>query len=85
MNRFIEFAIWTSIAALFVCLAIWIGILLIRWAKRGSKGTALFGLGMGLPAALLNANPQPPKEIQIEEVSGQIQRKKNSDSGDPDK
>lgn len=84
MDRY-EFAIWTSIAVLFVCLAAWIGVLLMRWARRGSKGAALFGLGMGLPAALLNANPQPPKQIQIEEVAGQIQRKKDSDSGDPEK
>ncbi len=84
MNRF-EFAIWTSIGVLFVCLAIWIGTLLMRWARRGSTGAALFGLSMGMPAALLDANPQPPKEIQIEEVTGQIQRRKNSDSGDPEK
>lgn len=80
-----EFAVWTAIAAFFVCLAVWMGVLLMRWAKRGSKGSALFGLGMGMPAALLNANPQPPKEIQIEEVAGRIQRKKNTDSGDPEK
>lgn len=80
-----QFAVWTAIAVLFVCLAVWMGVLLMRWARRGSKGAALFGMGMGLPAALLGANPQPPKEIQIEEVTGQIQRKKNTDSGDPEK
>jgi hypothetical protein len=82
MNLF-EFAVWTSIAVLFFCLAIWIGTLLMRWAKRGSKGAALFGLAMGLPAAA--ANPQPPKEIQIEEVTSRIHRKENADSGDPEK
>jgi hypothetical protein len=84
MNTF-QFVVWTSIAVLFVCLAVWTGVVLMRWARRGSKGAALFGMGMGLPAALLNANPQPPKEIQIKEVAGQIQRKKNADSGDPEK
>ena len=79
-----EFVMWTLSGVLVVYLATWTGIRLMRWARRGSKGTALLGLGMDLPAALLGANPQPPKEIQIEEVTGQIYRKKNSDSGDPE-
>lgn len=80
----VEFAVWTLSGVLFLGLAVWTGVRLMRWAKRGSKGAALFGLGMGLPAALLNANPQPPKEIQIGEVAGEISRRKNADSGDPE-
>lgn len=79
-----KFSVWTVAGVVFVYLAIWIGMRLMRWAKKGSKSTALFGLGMGLPAALLDANPQPPKEIQIEEVAAEIYRKKNADSGDPE-
>jgi len=80
----IEFAVWIVAIVAFLCLATWAGVLLMRWARRGSKGAALFGLGMGLPAAFLNANPQPPKEIQLEEVRGQIHRRNDSESGDPE-
>lgn len=79
----VEFAVWTLSGALLVCLSVWMGVRLMRWAKKGTKAAALAGMGMGLPAALLGANPQPPKEIQIEEVAGQINRRKNADSGDP--
>ena len=82
--QYFEVAAWTLGSALFVSISTWVGVRMMRWAKKGSKGAALFGLGMGLPAALLNANPQPPKQVQIEEVAGEIHRKKDSDSGDPD-
>jgi len=82
--QYLELAAWTLGSVLFVAIAIWIGVRMMRWAKKGSQGAALVGLGVGLPAALLNANPQPPKQVQIEEVAGQIYRKKNSDSGDPE-
>jgi len=84
MNRF-DFAVWTLGGVVFLYLMAWTGMRLMRWAKKGSKGTALLGLGMGLSAALLDANPQPPKEIQIEEVVDQIHGKKSSDSAGPDK
>lgn len=68
---------------LFVCLSIWIAIRMIRWAKKGSAGTSLLGLGMGLPAA--GINPLPPPQEQIEELTLEIQGKKNSNSSDPDR
>lgn len=66
----------------FFALSLRAAISMIRWAKKGSKGAALLGWGMGLPAA--GVNPVPPPQIQIEKVTREIQRRKNSDSADPE-
>jgi hypothetical protein len=71
------------VISMFIVISmLWIGVWMIRWAKKGSKGASLIGLGMGFPAA--GVNPQPPKEIQIEELTNEIHGKKNSDSSDSD-
>jgi hypothetical protein len=61
----------------------WIAMRMVRWARRGSKGTSLLGLGMAIPSA--GITPQPPPQVQIEQVKRDIQGRKNSDSADPDK
>jgi hypothetical protein len=74
---------WIGGLTLFFTLSGWIATRMIRWAKKGSKGTDLLGLGMSLPAA--GVTPQPPPQIQLEELTRDIHGKKNSDSADPDK
>jgi hypothetical protein len=73
---------WIAALTVFACLSIWIAIRMIRWAKRGSKGAALLGWGVGLTAA--GINPQPPPQVHIEEVTKDIQGRKNSDAADPE-
>jgi len=75
-------AAWFAGVVVFLWLFIWIAFRLIRWAKSGSKGASLLGWGMGLPAA--GINPLPPPQQQIEEVTRDIQGRKNSDASDPD-
>jgi hypothetical protein len=74
---------WIVGSTVFFCFIVWIAVRLIRWARRGSKGAALLGWGMGLPAA--GVNPIPPPQEKIEELTREIQGRKNSDSADPDK
>jgi hypothetical protein len=73
---------WLLGLLLLFSLSLWAGIRMIRWAKRGSKGAALLGWGMGLPAA--GVNPVPPPQVQIEKVTREVDRRKNGDSSDPD-
>ena len=73
---------WIAGLLLFFALSLWVAVRMIRWAKRGSKGAALLGWGMGLPAA--GVNPVPPPQVQIEKVTREIDRRKNSDSSDPE-
>jgi hypothetical protein len=73
---------WTAGVFVFVWFFIWIALRLIRWAKRGSKSASLLGWGMAIPAAAVNTIP-PPQQ-QIEEVTLDIQGRKNSDAADPD-
>lgn len=75
-------AAWFVGVVLFVWFSIWIASRLIRWAKRGSKGASILGWGIALPAAAVN--PIPPPQEQIEEVTRDIQGKKNSDAAAPD-
>jgi predicted phage tail protein len=81
MSFLIPLALILGITAAIV-LTFWLAARMIRWARRGTKSGALFGLGMSLPAA--GINPQPPPQIKIEEVKRDIQGRKNSDSADPD-
>jgi hypothetical protein len=74
---------WIVGLTLFVTLLGWLATRMVRWAKSGSRGTDLLGLGMSLPAA--GINPQPPPQEFIEEMTREIHGKKNSDSADPDK
>ncbi len=80
MNAFVSIA-WTVGLTLFVVLLIWIAVLAIGWAKRGTKSGALFGMAMDLPAA--GINPRPPPRIQLEEVTEDINRRKTSGDADP--
>jgi len=81
--KMLEPLAWIVGLTLFVALLFWMAARLIRWARKGYKATDLLGLGMALPAA--GVNPQPPPKILIEEVTRDIQGRKNSDSADPDK
>jgi hypothetical protein len=72
---------WIVGSTLFFVLLVWIGVRMIRWAKRGSRATDLLGLGMGLPAA--GVNPHPPPQEFIEEMEHDIHGRKNSDAADP--
>jgi hypothetical protein len=83
MNSSLVPLAWIFGSTLFFFISIWIAIRLIRWAKKGSKGATLLGWGMGLPAA--GVNPIPPPQVKIEELTREIQGRKNSDSADPDK
>ena len=62
---------------------VWIALRLIRWAKKGSRGAAMLGWGMGLPAA--GANPIPPPQEKIEEVAQDIGSRRSSSSADSDR
>jgi hypothetical protein len=73
---------WFVGSALTFFVVVWLAARLIRWAKQGSKGASLLGWSMGLPAA--GVNPIPPPQERIEEVTRDIQGRKNSDSADPD-
>jgi hypothetical protein len=78
----LEPAAWIAGVFIFICLFIWTAVRLVRWAKSGSKSTELLGWGMGLPAA--GVNPLPPPQEHIQEVTRDIQGRKNSDAADPD-
>ena len=74
---------WIAGSVLFFILAIWIAVRMIRWARRGTKGTALFGMALEIPAA--GINPQPPPRFHIQELENEIQGKKSAESdGSPD-
>jgi hypothetical protein len=83
MNAPLVALAWILGLTLVFFISMWIAIRLIRWAKKGSTGATLLGWSMGLPAA--GANPIPPPQIKLEELSREIQGRKNSDSADPDK
>jgi hypothetical protein len=75
--------VWIAGLTLAIVLSFWIAARMIRWARKKTRATDLLGLGMALPAA--GVNPQPPPRIQIEELTREIQGRKNADSADPDK
>ena len=75
-------AAWFVGVILFIWFACWTASRLIRWAKRGTKSGSLIGWSLGLPAA--GVNPIPPPQEQIEEVTRDVQGRKNSDSAAPD-
>jgi hypothetical protein len=72
---------WIVGSATFVLFLGWIGVRMIRWAKKRSNSTDLLGLGISLPAA--GISPQPLPQEQIEEVTNDIQRRKDTGGADP--
>jgi Tfp pilus assembly protein PilV len=54
----------------------------IRWARKSSRRSAVFGLALELTAA--GVNPHPPAQIQLDEAGQQARLKKASESGDPE-
>jgi hypothetical protein len=74
---------WILGSTTFVFLLGWLGVRMIRWAKRKSLATDLLGLGMSLPAAGINPQ-QLPQEL-IEQVTTDSQRRKDPGGADPNR
>jgi hypothetical protein len=80
MNK-LEPLAWILGATIFLFVFGWLGARMVRWAKRRSRATDLLGLGMSLPAA--GINPQRLPQESIEEVTNDLQRRKDLGGADP--
>lgn len=72
---------WILGSTTFIFLLGWLCVRLVKWAKRKSHATDLLGLGMSIPAA--GMNPQRLPQEQLEEVTHDILRRKDSGGADP--
>jgi hypothetical protein len=66
--------LWIGAATLAVAGVVWLAVLAIRWAKKGSRAGAM------LAAAAYPFPDQPPPHEQIEEAN---RLDKNDDAGEP--
>ena len=72
---------WIITSTAFFFFLVWLAVRAIRWAKRRSTAADVLGLGMSLPSAMIDPESQPQK--RVEEVTKDIQRRKDSGGADP--